>query len=239
MLKYRILIHKLLLINKIIKHRDLASLLKKNLIDLRFHKTILIDMDIVNRLFKYIDRVTSFHHIELNGLAYYETENKWRVYNIKERPSYDVDIPCKESHICERQSIIIPIHGDKIKYMLKYNYNKKNILYCCDDGGYRNLVSQIRSYKLRNVLLVGFDKLTISHDYGRRNKDHRGSNHCNVFLEMYNKVHLKKYATLYDLAIAYYKLKSHKWDKLYEFFGNADTGMYMKDVKVFLNFICE
>jgi len=76
-------------------------------------------------LFKYINRVTKFHHIEFNGLPYYETENKWRVYEIKERPAYDVDVPCNGQ--CGLRQKIIPIHGDKIKYMLKYNYGK-NIL---------------------------------------------------------------------------------------------------------------
>jgi hypothetical protein len=104
--KYHILIHKLLLINKIIKQRDLASLLKKTLIQLRFHKILSIDdLNIVDYAFEYVNRVTSFHHIEFNGLPYYETENEWRVHNIKERPSYDVGVPCKKFLKCEREPV--------------------------------------------------------------------------------------------------------------------------------------
>jgi hypothetical protein len=130
---------------------------------------------------------------------------------------------------------IVPIYGDKIKYILKYNYSEKDIL-SKDNLKYNKFISQISSYKLRNVLLIGFNKLMITHDYGRK-KDYRGSNHCNVFLEMYNKVCMRKYATLYDLAIVYYKLKLHKWDKQYEFFCHAETNMRNEDVNVFLEFI--
>jgi hypothetical protein len=238
--KYRILIHKLWLINKIIKSSDVASLLKKNLICLRFQKIISID-DLINidyaieYVFEYVSRVTSFHHIEFNGLPHYETETEWKLHNIKERPSYDVDIPCNGNQICGRKPMIYAKNHDKIKYILEFDYSEKNIL-SIDDSKYNNFVSHIASYKLRNILLVGFNKLIVKYDNDSRTKDHRGLDHCKVYLPIYNNVCMRKYATLYDLATAYYKLKSHKWDNKYEQFCYAETKTHEKDVKVFIGF---
>jgi len=83
--------------------------------------------------------------------------------------------------------------------------------------------------------LIGFDKLIIKNNYGR-NGGHKGSDHCNVFLQMHNKVSMRKYLTLYDLAIAYYKLKSHKWDDYYEEFGWATTVIHKGTIEVSLVF---
>jgi hypothetical protein len=237
MCKYRILIHKLFLINKIIKHHDAAFLLKKDLIRLRFHKILLIndDTDVIDYIFEYVSRVTSFHHIKFNGLPYYETKNLWRPHDIKERASYDIDVLCNKSRQCDREPSIIPKYGDKIKYVLKYNYRKKNIL-SKGDVKYNNFVLQISQYELRNVLLIGFDKFTVKTVFGYLNDDHRGSDHCNVYLPTHHKVRMIKYVTLYDLATAYYKLKSHKWDDYYEMFRCATTRIYNGNVNVVLRF---
>jgi len=236
--KYRILIYKLFLINKIIKQRDIASVLKRNIIQLRFHKILSIDdLNIVDYAFEYISRVTRFHHIEFNGKPYYETDNEWRVYVIKKRPSYDEDVICNKYRKCTREPTIYPSIGDKIRYVLKYNYNRGKYNPEFDKPQYDVFVKQISSYKLKNILLTCFDNLTVINVHGI-NKDHRGSDHCNVFLPMHDKVNMKKYATLYDLAIAYYKLKSHKWDNQYEMFCSAGTRMRIgsADAEVFLTF---
>jgi hypothetical protein len=233
--KYRILTHKLLLINKIIKQRDLASLLKKNLVHLQFQKILVVsDPKILDKLFKYLATVTSFHHIKFNGLHYYETGNMWESYNIKKRPPYDPDTECNEYRRCKRKPTIYATINDRIKYILKFDYSEKNIL-SKKDKKYNELVLQILPYKLKNVLLIGFDKLIIKNGCGPNN-DHRGSDHCNVFLPMHNKVNIKKYGTLYNLAIAYYKLKSHKWDNHYEMFSGSKTVIHEGNVKVTLDF---
>jgi hypothetical protein len=113
-------------------------------------------------------------------------------------------------------------------------HRPKNIL-SKNNFNYNKFVSQISLYELRNVLLVGFDKLTIKNDSGIK-WNHSGSNHCNVFLKTHNNVSMRKYATLYDLATAYYKLKLHKWDNKYEKFCYAETTMCVEDVEVSLVF---
>lgn len=235
--KYHTLIHKLFLINKLIKHRDVASVLKRNLIRFRFHKILSIDPEVIGHVFKYINGATRFHHIEFNGLPYYETNNLWATCNIEKRPSYDVDVPCGSYRGCgcSRAPTIFPNDNDKIKYILEYN--EIDVLSWFDNPKYENFVSHISQFAFQNVLLIGFDNLTIINNHGR-NDDHRGSDHCNVYLPMHDKVSMKKYATLYDLAITYYKLKSHKWDDNYEMFCHAETRMQTKsgNAEVFLTF---
>lgn len=236
--KYTTLINKLFLINKIIQQRDIASILKMNIIQLRFHKILSIDnLEILNFTFEYISKVTHFHHIELNGNPYYETDNMWSTYAIKKRPSYDENILCKAYLKCDRKPIIYPNTHDKIKYILRYYYGQGECDSEVDEPQYVEFVSQISPYKLKNILLIGFNNLTVINKCGE-NKDHRGSNHCNVFLPMHNNVNMKKYATLYDLAIAYYKLKSHKWDNNYEMFCGVNTRMRKGsgNAKVFFTF---
>ena len=121
--------------------------------------------------------------------------------------------------------MIYPICTDKIKYILKEGYEGKKMK---DE-------LQISQCKLSNVLLVGFNNLTIRNDCGK-NKDHRGSNHCNIYLPMHDKVVMTKFATLYDLAIAYYRLKSHKWDRWYELFSYAMPVRKKNDIIVNLVF---
>jgi len=238
MRKYYTLIHKFFLIKEFIQQDDLAFLLQTIFIQTRFHKIITIpNPTILKRLIKYVTLVTRFHHIEFNDKPYYETENMWESYNIKERPKYDINVKCQGYIKCEpaRKPTIIPGKNDKIKYMLKYNYSKNNILIDDVDYDYFILSSQIYLFKLKNVLLIGFDKLTIINSCGI-NADHRGSDHCNVFLPMHNKIKKKKYVTLYDLAIIYYKLKSHKWDSCYEMFCYSNVTMCNKDIAVSLIF---
>uniref|UniRef100_A0A6C0CAL0 Uncharacterized protein n=1 Tax=viral metagenome TaxID=1070528 RepID=A0A6C0CAL0_9ZZZZ len=232
MSKYKSLIHKLLLINKIIKHRDVGSLLKKNLIYLQFQKIILIDdLNIISHAFEYIYQATNFHHIKYNGSPYYETENMWRVHNIKKRGLYDLDYHCDGHHECTRPyPQIYPIKGDKVKYIIEPNLDFR-IQY--DD--LREFATQILPYDIKNVLFVGFDKRTIVNEHGE-NFDRRGSNHCNVYLQMFDKVSIKKCVTLHNLAIAFYSLKSHKWDKRWEMFGSAVTKREENNIKVFLGF---
>jgi hypothetical protein len=199
------------------------------LVRLRFHKTLSIsDPKNIDLLFTYIDAITRFHHIEFNGLPYYETQNDWMFRKIKKRPDYDVDDPCDGYLFCDRdESPICPTNNDTIKYVLKYYYD--------DNKKYNKFISKISSYKLKNILLIGFNKLIIRNNC-EKNDYHPGSNHCNVFLQTYDKINVRKYMTLYDLAIAYYKLKSHKWDKKYEHFVGSKTKIDKKKIEILLEF---
>uniref|UniRef100_A0A6C0C7V4 Uncharacterized protein n=1 Tax=viral metagenome TaxID=1070528 RepID=A0A6C0C7V4_9ZZZZ len=179
--RYPILIYKLFLINKIIKHPDISLLLKKELIQLQFRKIVLIsNPQIIEQLFEHARKDTHFHHIKFNGLSYYETTNIWMSHKIVDRPEYDPDIPCTSHRRCEHEPMIYPICTDKIKYILKEGYEGKKMK---DE-------LQISQCKLSNVLLVGFNNLTIRNDCGK-NKDHRGSNHCNIFLPMNDRIVIK------------------------------------------------
>uniref|UniRef100_A0A6C0C9Y5 Uncharacterized protein n=1 Tax=viral metagenome TaxID=1070528 RepID=A0A6C0C9Y5_9ZZZZ len=85
--KHYTLIHKIWPINKITRHPDVASILKNIFTGILFHKTISIDNpNIIDYAFKYVNGVTNFHHIKFNDLPYYETNNRWRVNAIQERP---------------------------------------------------------------------------------------------------------------------------------------------------------
>uniref|UniRef100_A0A6C0C9F3 Uncharacterized protein n=1 Tax=viral metagenome TaxID=1070528 RepID=A0A6C0C9F3_9ZZZZ len=236
MSKHRNLIHKLLLIDKITKQCDIQFLLKQNLVSLQFQKIILVDdLNTITHAFQYISLVTSFHHIKFNGQRYYETSNMWETHKIKKRPKYDIDHPCYGYGECELSTLIYPKGEDLIRYVLRCNYDVAEMLSQDEQPKFLKFVEQMSKYKLKNVMFVGFNNLTIKNTCGR-NEDHRGSNHCNIYLPMHDKVVMTKFATLYDLAIAYYRLKSHKWDRWYELFSYAMPVRKKNDIIVNLVF---
>uniref|UniRef100_A0A6C0C8V8 Uncharacterized protein n=1 Tax=viral metagenome TaxID=1070528 RepID=A0A6C0C8V8_9ZZZZ len=101
------------------------------------------------------------------------------------KDQYDFDVSRDEIYDqCKQWPIIDPQRDDKIKYILKHN--KENI-FSNADAKYNDFASQVSCYEIKNMLLVGFDELSFTNKYGQ-NKDHRGSNHCNVYLPMHINV---------------------------------------------------
>lgn len=224
MYKHKTLIRKLYALNTIVENADVAMLIKQKIFDLRFSK-IMVDLDskTIKWLLKYVADVTQFHHIELNGLPYYETSNMWRSFDILERPDYDPDTPCSDYFKCEHNATIWPTTNDKIKYFFEHDYSERNIIYHHHDKFDRKrFLIDLARHELKNVLLTGLDEIKIVNRHGK-NSDHRGSDHCKVMLPMCSEVILQKHVTLHDIVVAFYKLKSHKWDKHYEMFLRSNV----------------
>lgn len=235
MYKHKTLIRKLYALNTIVENADVATLIKRKIFDSRFSK-IMSDLDpkTIKSLLRYTTTVTTFHHIELNGKPYYETENMWCSSNTSERPDYDPDTPCNGYRDCEHKASIHPTKDDKIKYCFKYDYNIHNIVEH-DDPKCDLLIANLARHELKNVLLTGIDEINIINPCGR-NADHRGSDHCRVLLPAFQKITLQKHFTLHDIVIAFYNLKSHKWDRHYEMFVGSEVEFYGRIAWVELSF---
>lgn len=221
--------HKFFLINHIFINdlRDLKNLVQNFLTYILFDKVINIsDLKILNNLFICIAYHTSFHHIVYNGLPYYEKTNTHQFTDIKIRPKYDIDSVC-DYYDNDREDIddcgvsIYPSSKDKIKYILKYHRKWDSYLEYNMPPDNIELTKQIIKTNFKKILLIGYKSLVLNNKKGI-NYDHRGSNHCNVYLEFYPTVFTDKIISLNILAKYFYKLKSHKWDKWYEMFCDTD-----------------
>ena len=247
--------HKYFLVNQLLINDlfDIKIFVHYFLLHLSFDHVIDISNgSILHDLFHLIHESTSFHHVTFNGLPYYEMTNIHQnmtiidhvnPFNDKKpiehiiRPSYDIDVVCNDSDIEEADdcgATIFPTSIDRVKYILKYKkkwmdndyYEPKNI----------ELLKQIFGTNFKKVLLVGFKSLKLVNRNGI-NHDHRGSNHCNIYLKFYPNVHITQFTSLNTLAKSFYKLKSHKWDSWYEMFSDVNFMTNINhDIVVHLNF---
>ena len=81
---------------------------------------------------------------------------------------------------------------------------------------------------LNNVVFISKYKLKLINSCGF-NDDERGSDHLKIKLDFHSEYVLNKNFTLYDLAIACYKIKSHKFDNWYEIFLKCSKVNLIKD----------
>jgi hypothetical protein len=146
---------------------------------------------------------------------------------------HDLDKPCEDDFWhddgkCVASPEILPIDPDDVQYVIDhdseyYDSEYYDSEYILDDGLIYNLPSTVN---LNKVLLIG-KPLTIYNFYDV-NPDHRGSNHCKIFLEYYPEQHITLPITLYELAIVYYRAKGNKFDKNYEMYCGIKKNKYGK-----------
>lgn len=230
--------HKLSLINLIFDNemQDLRSKVHTNLIRAYYDHIIDINNEsMLRNLLKYIETSTSFHHIEFNGKPYYEKSNCHEQCVPKSRPKYDINTECTDYNPDTDRcgASIFPTIGDRLKYILKYHGECDS--FEDDNAEINNFINIIASCRFEKILLVGYKSLTISNPNGI-NYDHRGSNHCNVYLKFYDKVSTKKWISFSTLAKYFYKLKSHKWDRWYELYCGMDFKSKNGNIRVEMNF---
>lgn len=78
---------------------------------------------------------------------------------------------------------------------------------------------------------VNYNSIRINNISGY-NEDHRGSTHCKIAVPFEQNIIIKLPCTLYDFAVALYRIKSHKWDSWYEMYGDATIRIPENDIEV-------
>ena len=176
----------------------------------------------IEGLFLYINECTQFSHVVHNNRAYYEMSNTWGSPPKKsQRPKHDPDIKCDEymdPDKCAGRPTIWPKNSDTLKYKIKYLGED-----CLDEKLFTDAkidikpIEQLMRYNPRKVILHGFDNLYLKSS-NRASDDHRGSNHCKVFLDFMTEKSTDAPIRLHDLVLSFYEFKQNKWNKWYELF---------------------
>jgi hypothetical protein len=201
------------------------------------------DNSIVIELISYISRTTNFDHIIYKKRPYYERRNSLNEHKkILSRPKYDKDIECS-IHMgylkeCEALPSIIPKNPNNVKYVIEYepcNDNEEEIFEMYEENPeFINMVdTSIKN--LHNIQLIGYKNIHIHNNNGINN-DHRGSNHCKIALQYYDDYIISTPLTAHKLALAYYRIKSHKFDDWYELYCNCNCMAENDTLNVYLNF---
>ena len=170
--------------------RDIETCVKKKLIECYFDLVIDIcqNNEIIDDLCRHVDQHTEFGGIIYNGEQFVDIEYEKKI----------------TSHI-----------NDKIKYVI--DFDKKLEVYTEEffDGDF---IKKIISIDPKNILLIGYNKLTITNLSGP------GYFYLpefkNIDLDKYYNITVTKPITLHRLANCYYKLrhaKSWKYEEMFTF----------------------
>jgi len=114
---------------------------------------------------------------------------------------------------------IIPNDPDDITYV--FDWDLDDIREDEDDIDPK-LTELVQNSSHERIIIDGFDTLILRNISGY-NVDHRGSDHCPVALPFYTTLVIKGPLTLEELATAFSKLKSHKWDYNYEMYCDCEV----------------
>lgn len=173
---------------------------------------------ILHDLIKYCYETTEIECIEYKNKKYYNSSNLW--YDRKqENMEHDPDIEC-ENYMddCDFDTIN-PKNPDNVKYLIEYDKNRTHWTYDYDNI---DLIRKISYADIEKVMLTGYDLIMIINKCGRNN-DHRGSDHCKIYLQMYGKYEINLPINLFEFANCLYRIKSHKWDNHYELYCGIKT----------------
>ena len=98
------------------------------------------------------------------------------------------------------------------------------------------LLEQIDKSDLDKIFLLGYKELSIFNIAGW-NDDHRGSNHCKIFLNQSVNITEHNMITMKQFIDMCYQLKSHKWDQWYELFSGITSCDLVDDtIDIMINF---
>ena len=164
------------------------------------------------------------------------TENK-----LFKRPKYDKDVECSihdgYCHECEAPPTIYPKNHHNVKYVIEYEpRNDKSLFEYSDNIEFINMANSTIE-NLHNIQLIGYKHINL-HNINGFNDDHRGSNHCKVKLKFFDDYLISTPLTAHELALAYYRVKSHKWDNNYELYCDCENiaDDYTDTLNVYLHF---
>ncbi len=223
-----LLIQKIALLSEFSKttelNNDICCVIKISLCNSSFQLVCYNDIDTLTNLFSYINKNTSFSHVLYRDLPYYEWENT-RSHNVPEvRPDYDPDNECDDSdYEYDFDNMDETAHGhqynvipdlDDVKYVISYPMYKPTLITMYDDI--------LTKHDPRNILITNnrynsTKEFTFLNEKGVYN-DHRGCNHCKIFLDIYADQKITLPITLHDLTVVFYRSKGNKWDKEYEMY---------------------
>ena len=99
-----------------------------------------------------------------------------------------------------------------------------------------SIFKSLSDHSLKDIQL-DFGNISIVNPCGF-NDDHRGSDHTRIILDHTDTSHVTNGCTLYDLANACYRLKSHKFDNNYELFNESTivTSKHSNEYTITLSF---
>lgn len=189
------------------------------------NKYLEIDLSKVNlkkflqTLLRYVSFATGFHTVTYKNITYKEVENVYVSNNDFEEND--------QLHISEDvyTPTIYPHNDNAVIYNLSYdnsamsNYDEDDMPESIDE-----INRYIQKYGFKSVKFINFSSIFFINKRGV-NHDYRGSNFCKLYLSFYSVFELKNEdsVTFYDIANAFYRIKSHKWDSHYEMYIDCEV----------------
>jgi hypothetical protein len=162
--------------------------------------------------------------VEANGLTYRQRTSEWSHGSGGNRLAHDPDVICNGYFDCELPPPI-EVDGGDITYNMELGGFDDVVSYEDeeDENEYGCITALERISDPKKTIFHQFNRVTVRNTSGF-NDDHRGSDHCAIKLDFWDSYEINgPVITVYDLLVALYKVKSHKWDIWYEMFSNVDS----------------
>ena len=177
---------------------------------------------IVHDIVEHCYNSADISHVVYENKNYFNCTNKWYQRPKGVADSHDLNKKCNgyDSDECEfKLGKKTPTNPDEVKYILKTQHNLDPE---CEN---KELMEKIVKYEFDDTILEGYEYIILRNDRGI-NHDHRGSDHCWIDLDFYERYEMKGPITLLDFAKGLYRIKSHKFDNWYEMFCGIETHAY-------------
>lgn len=203
--------------------------------DIHLNKDFMRDLYHVQDLVRFSYETTKFSHIIYKNKEYYPRTNKWyRGPTPRPESKHDRDEECDGYYECQTNPSIYPKKSSEPEYVIEYDYNK------LDDEPeepYKipKLIKKIGKCKIHNISISGYDAIIIKNIAGV-NGDHRGSDHCKVYLRYHSSVELKCPVKMTDFIESLYKIKSHKFDEWYEMYLRSNITIKKNKLIISIDF---
>jgi hypothetical protein len=228
------------------EHTDLYPKILNTLIDAYYD--LVVDLDAGPRLvpgetrlgasergpidffFQWVYSNTYLHHVRYQEKDYYERSNVWsKKMESRERPLHDPDNHCDSTDkiTCDVPPELVPDDDTDVGYIIqKY-----------DKSIFRSIVTDIKINGKRlaeldpdRVLLFSSISSIIFWNASGSNPNHRGSTHCQLHLAYEGVIAMDMPITLYQFATICYRLKSHKFNSIYESYERCDIHSRDKNI---------
>ena len=187
-----------------------------------------------SELVRFLVECCSLRSVHFKGKRYLPYETLWYGADPGKRPSYDPHVVYTGDMEHEWEAPpkrLKPKRPDEVKYELSVDISEVDPPPDTLRIGhqlYKELMIHLgRGHTLADIVL---DRTVLLVNPEGVNRDHRGSDHCQVELPFQSKVEVKQGQSLVALADGLWRAKSHKFENWYEWVSGVDIVKLKGDI---------
>lgn len=204
-----------------------------------------------SQLFKLINCSYQIDYIKYKHKKYFNCSNMWNDAKIVIKKFKLLNIkPCHKDYECcgyfdcdSKRYNKKKVNLDEIEYVFSSQFDFEELFDYYDEKLLENInkiINQMNemnefNFEPKKIIFSSEKNIKIINENGF-NDDHRGSDHTLLKLPFVSEVDLGKKFSLYDILVANFNLKSHKFDNWYELYCGTKCTQTYNSIIVSLDF---